>query len=135
MNIYLLIGSKLTSFSSKTKIYPFLFLEYTYFKRRIEYYPKSISRFETNCQKRNTIQIFLLSTLNNISRIFRFTGICTILQGNEQLFESFSSLHDISKISQISYRKINLPNFPTKNISQILFHLTKIIKKNPFIFR
>lgn len=100
-------------------------------KRKIEYYPKSISRFETNCQKRSTIQIFLLSTLNNISRI-SFTGICrdftrkrTIIRiflSSRRYSRNFSNLFSRSILEIIE--KLTSLIFPLKISLKILFHLT-----------
>lgn len=100
-------------------------------KRKIEYYPKSISRFETNCQKRSTIQIFFLSTLNNISRI-SFTGICrdftrkrTIIRiflSSRRYSRNFSNLFSRSILKIIE--KLTSLIFPLKISLKILFHLT-----------
>lgn len=115
MNIYLLIGFKLTSFSSKTNeniISSPFFCRICVFEilqnfARITKERSNITRNQSQDSKltvRNEALFkYFSSRLSIISQESLSPEFARILQGNEQLFESFSPLDDIPEISQISF--------------------------------
>lgn len=118
MNIYLLIGFKLTSFSSKTNeniiSSPFFFFycricvfEISQNFARVTKERSNITRNQSQDSKltvRNEALFkYFSSRLSIISQESLSPEFAGILQGNEQLFESFSPLDDIPEISQISF--------------------------------
>lgn len=117
MNIYLLIGFKLTSFSSKINeniiFSPFFFycricvFEISQNFARVTKERSNITRNQSQDSKltvRNEALFkYFSSRLSIISQESLSPEFAGILQGNEQLFESFSPLDDIPEISQISF--------------------------------